>query len=159
LSAGKNSRALEDFKMRHRKKGRKLGRNSSHRRAMFRNMAAALILHEEIDTTHAKAMELRGIVEKIITQASRASDNVGTDKSTLSDEQKQKQFHAKKLITKFLPQKFSDGLEESEPVDLVEKLFDELVPRFKERPGGYTRVTRIGTRKGDCAPLARIQLV
>lgn len=145
--------------MRHRKKGRQLGRNSSHRKAMFRNMAAALILHEEIDTTQAKAKELRGIVEKLITQASRAEDTIGKDADKLSHEEKLKQFHLKKLVSKFLPQKYEDGLEENGPVDLIEKLFDELVPRYKDRPGGYTRVTRIGTRKGDCAPLARIQLV
>lgn len=145
--------------MRHHKSGRKLGRNSSHRRAMFRNMAAALILHEEIDTTQAKAKELRGIVEKLITQASKAQDSIGKDKSKLSEDEKLKQFHLKKLVTKFLPQKYEDGLEENGAVDLVEKLFEDLVPRYKDRPGGYTRVTRIGTRKGDCAPLARIQLV
>ncbi|MBN2344698.1 MAG: 50S ribosomal protein L17 [Deltaproteobacteria bacterium] len=145
--------------MRHRKTGRKLGRNSSHRRAMFRNMAAALILHEEIDTTQAKAKELRGIVEKLITQASKAQDSIGKDQEKLTQDEKLKQFHLKKMVTKFLPQKYDDGLEESGSVDLVAKLFDELVPRYKDRPGGYTRVTRIGTRKGDCAPLARIQLV
>lgn len=145
--------------MRHRKSGRKLGRNSSHRRAMFRNMAAALILHEEIDTTHAKAKELRGIVEKLITQASKAQDSIGKSAEQLTQEEKLKQFHLKKMVTKFLPQKYEDGLEENAPVDLVAKLFDELVPRYKDRPGGYTRVTRIGTRKGDCAPIARIQLV
>jgi large subunit ribosomal protein L17 len=145
--------------MRHRKSGRKLGRNSSHRRAMFRNLAAALILHEEIDTTQAKAKELRGIVEKLITQASKAQDSVGKSADQLSQDEKLKQFHLKKMVTKFLPQKYEDGLETNEPVDLVSKLFDDLVPRYKDRPGGYTRVTRIGTRKGDCAPLARIQLV
>ena len=145
--------------MRHHKTGRKLGRNSSHRRAMFRNMAAALILHEEIDTTQAKAKELRGIVEKLITQASRAKDSAGKTSEQLTQEEKLKQFHLKKMVTKFLPQKYEDGLEQNAPVDLVAKLFDELVPRYKDRPGGYTRITRIGTRKGDCAPLARIQLV
>jgi len=145
--------------MRHRKTGRKLGRNSSHRKAMFRNLAAALILHEEIDTTQAKAKELRGIVEKLITQASKAQDSIGKSGDQLSQDEKLKQFHLKKMVTKFLPQKYEDGLEENDPVDLVAKLFDDLVPRYKDRPGGYTRVTRIGTRKGDCAPLARIELV
>ena len=144
--------------MRHHKKGRKLGRNSSHRRAMFRNMAAALILHEEIDTTHAKAKELRGIVEKLITQASKAGATVGKDKAKLSVEEQLREVHLKRMVTRFLPQKYDGGAEDSEPVDLVDKLFNELVPRYKDRPGGYTRVTRIGTRKGYAAPLARIEL-
>ncbi|MBN2803320.1 MAG: 50S ribosomal protein L17 [Deltaproteobacteria bacterium] len=145
--------------MRHHKSGRKLGRNSSHRRALFRNMAAALILHEEIDTTHAKAMELRSIVERLITQASKAQDSIGKDKKSLSIEEIRKEIHAKSIVSKFLPQKYHDGIEDSGSVDLIDKLFNVLVPRFKERPGGYTRVTRLGTRKGDCAPIARIELL
>ena len=145
--------------MRHHKRGRKLGRNSSHRRALFRNMAAALILHEEIDTTQAKAMELRSIVERLITQASKTADTIGKDKKDLSIDEQRKQIHAKSIVAKFLPQKYEDGLDESGPVDLIDKLFNELVPRYKERPGGYTRVTKIGTRKGDCAPIARIELL
>jgi len=145
--------------MRHHKRGRKLGRNSSHRRALFRNMAAALILHEEIDTTQAKAMELRSIVERLITQASKTADTIGKDKKDLSIDEQRKQIHAKSIVAKFLPQKYEDGLDESGPVDLIDKLFNELVPRYKERPGGYTRVTKLGTRKGDCAPIARIELL
>ncbi len=145
--------------MRHHKSGRKLGRNSSHRRAMYRNMAAALILHEGIDTTQAKAKELRSIVERLITQASKAGDTIGQEADKLSVEDRMRQVHLKQMVTRFLPQKYQDGTEEAAPVDLVNKLFNELVPRYKDRPGGYTRITRLGSRKGDCAPLARIELL
>jgi large subunit ribosomal protein L17 len=143
--------------MRHRKSGRKLGRNSSHRRAMFRNMAAALIVHEHIDTTQAKAMELRGIVERIITKAAKVGDSVGKPLDKLSADERAKQVHLRRVITKFLPRYYDDG--SGELVDLMHKLFFDLGPRFKERPGGYTRVTKLGPRRGDASPTARIELL
>jgi len=143
--------------MRHRKTGRKFGRTSSHRRAMFRNMAAALIVHEKIDTTQAKAMELRGIVERIITKAAKAGDAVGKPLDSLSADERARQIHLRRTIGKFLPREYDDG--QGEWVNVIHKLFFVLGPRFKERPGGYTRVTKIGNRRGDCAPLARIELV
>ncbi len=143
--------------MRHRKSGRRLGRNSSHRRAMFRNMAAALIVHEKIDTTHAKAMELRGIVERLITKAAKAGDAVGKPLDSLSVDERARQVHLRRIANKFLPQVYDDG--KGEFVDIIHKLFFVLGPRFKDRPGGYTRVTKIGTRRGDAAPLARIEFV
>ncbi|MCK9521602.1 MAG: 50S ribosomal protein L17 [Proteobacteria bacterium] len=144
--------------MRHRKSGRKLGRNSSHRRAMFRNLAAALILHEKIDTTHAKAMELRRFVEPLITKAAK-SPNVGEALDKLSAEERAQQIHLRRVVGKFLPHMYQDGLAESLPVDIIEKLFVNLGPRFKNRPGGYTRITKIGMRRGDCAPMSRIELL
>mgnify|MGYP001551821145 CR=1 FL=1 len=143
--------------MRHRKSGRKLGRNSSHRRAMFRNMAAALIVHEEIETTQAKAKELRGIVERLITKAAKAGDAVGKPLESLSAEDRARQVHLRRVIGKFLPQVYGDG--DGGMVDIMHKLFFELGPRYKDRPGGYTRVTKIGPRRGDNAPIARIELM
>lgn len=143
--------------MRHRNKGRKFGRNSSHRRAMFRNMAASLFVHERIETSHAKALELRGIVERIITKAAKVGDAVGKPLEELSAEDRAKQVHLRRLIGKFLPRFYDDG--DGELVDLMHKLFFVLAPRFKERPGGYTRVTKIGPRRGDASPVSRIELI
>ena len=116
--------------MRHRESGRKLNRNSSHRRAMFRNMAASLIEHEIIKTTLPKAKELRRIAEPLITMAK--IDNV-----------------AKRRLA------FSRLRDRS----IVTKLFNEIGPRYKERPGGYLRILKCGFRTGDKASLAIVELV
>lgn len=116
--------------MRHRCALRKFNRSSSHRRAMFRNMATALLLHEKCETTVEKAKDLRRVVEKLITLA-------GSD--TL---------HARRQAYSYLQDKA-----------VVHKLFAEIGPRFKARPGGYTRVLRSRTRSGDAAELAVIELV
>lgn len=116
--------------MRHKKSGRKLGRNSSHRKAMFRNMAASLLRHETIKTTVPKAKELRRVVEPLITLAK--VDGVANRRLAFS-----------RLRDK----------------EVVGKLFSELGPRFKERPGGYLRILKIGPRAGDAAPMAIVQLV
>ncbi|MCP4603415.1 MAG: 50S ribosomal protein L17 [Proteobacteria bacterium] len=143
--------------MRHHKRGRKLGRNASHRRAMFRNMAASLFVHEKIETTHAKAMELRSIVEKLISKAAKAGDSVGKPLESLSNEDRSKQVHLRRIVGKFLPQLYDNGQEEY--VDIMHKLFFVFGPRFKDRPGGYTRVTKIGPRRGDNAPISRIEIL
>ena len=116
--------------MRHRKSGRKLGRNSSHRKAMFRNMATSLVQHETIKTTLPKAKELRRVVEPLITLAKE--DGVAN----------------RRLAFDRLRDKAAVG-----------KLFSELGPRFKERPGGYLRILKMGPRPGDAAPMALVQLV
>ena len=116
--------------MRHRKKGRKLGRTASHRRATLRNMAASLFMHERIETTTARAKELRPFAERLITLAKRGD------------------LHARRLAAA----KIGDR-------DVVGKLFDELGPRFAERPGGYTRILKLGARKGDAADMSLIELV
>ncbi len=116
--------------MRHKKSGRKFGRNSSHRKAMFRNMAASLIRHETIKTTLPKAKELRRVAEPLITLAKE--DSV-----------------AKRRLA-------FDRLRDKEAVG---KLFQELGPRFKDRPGGYIRILKTGPRPGDAAPMALVQLV
>ena len=143
--------------MRHHKQGRKLGRDSSHRRALFRNMAAALIVHERIDTTQAKAMELRGIVEPLITKAAKAGDSVGKPLDSLSAEERARQIHLRRVASRYLPRRYDDG--QGEFVDVLHKLFFVLGPRFKERPGGYTRITKIGRRHGDNAPLALVEIL
>ncbi len=116
--------------MRHRKSGRKLGRNSSHRKAMFRNMATSLVRHETIKTTLPKAKELRRVIEPLITLAKE--DDV-----------------AKRRLA-------FDRLRDKEAVG---KLFNDLGPRFKDRPGGYLRILKTGPRPGDAAPMAIVQLV
>lgn len=116
--------------MRHRNAGRQLSRNSSHRRAMMRNMASSLIRHETIRTTLPKAKELRRVVEPLITMAK--TDGVA---------QRRRAF---------------DRLRDRE---VVGKLFAELGPRYQERPGGYLRILKTGFRAGDAAPMAIVQLV
>ena len=115
--------------MRHRKSGRKLGRNSSHRKAMFRNMAASMIKHETIRTTVPKAKELRRVVEPLITLAKE--DSVANRRLAF------------------------DRLRDKE---VVAKLFTEIGPRCKERPGGYLRIFKTGPRPGDNAPMAIVML-
>ena len=117
--------------MRHRKSGRKLNRTSSHRKAMLKNMAAALIKHEQIKTTLPKAKELRGFVDALITLGKRGT------------------LHARRQA---LARLNNDTL-------LVSKLFEVLAERFSERPGGYTRVIKAGFRRGDNSPMAYIELV
>lgn len=116
--------------MRHRNAGRKLNRTASHRKAMFANMAAALIKHEQIVTTLPKAKDLRGVVEGLITLAKRGD------------------LHARRLAAARLRDE-----------QMVIKLFDTLGERYRDRPGGYTRVLKAGFRYGDNAPLAVIELV
>ena len=116
--------------MRHRKSGRKLNRDSSHRKAMFANMASALIKHEQIKTTLPKAKELRPIVEKLITLGKRGD------------------LHARRLAYARIPDRA-----------MVAKLFDVLGERYKDRKGGYIRVIRANFRYGDCAPMAYIEFV
>ncbi len=116
--------------MRHRNAGRQLSRNSSHRRAMMRNMASSLIRHETIRTTVPKAKELRRVVEPLITMAK--TDDVARRRRAF------------------------DRLRDRE---VVGKLFNELGPRYQERPGGYLRILKMGYRAGDSAPMAIVQLV
>ncbi len=116
--------------MRHRKSHRKLNRTASHRKAMFANMAAALIKHEQIVTTLPKAKELRSVVEKLITLGKRGD------------------LHARRLVISRLRDK-----------SMAAKLFETIGPRYKDRKGGYTRVLKAGFRYGDSAPMAVIELV
>lgn len=116
--------------MRHRGGYRKLGRSQSHRKALFANMAASLIKHEQIKTTLPKAKELRPFVEKLVTLGKRGD------------------LHARRL-----------AISKVRDVGMVSKLFDELGPRYKDRPGGYIRILKAGFRPGDAAPMAVIEFV
>lgn len=116
--------------MRHAIRGRKLGRTSAHRRALFRNQLSSLVEHERIITTLPKAKELRPIFEKAITKGKK--DTV----------------HARRQVRQWISKR-----------DLVKKLFDTIAPRFSDRNGGYTRIVKLGPRKGDGAEMALIELV
>jgi large subunit ribosomal protein L17 len=116
--------------MRHRKAGRKLNRTSSHRKAMFRNMAASLIEHELIRTTVPKAKELRRVIEPLITLAK--NDSVANRRLAFS---------------------------RLRSIEAVQKLFNTVAPNHSSRPGGYTRVLKCGFRAGDSAPMAYVELV
>ncbi len=125
--------------MRHRNAHRKLGRDTAHRTALLRNQAEALLRHERIETTVPKAKELRPYVERLITIAKRgvkANDPKGVSLS------------ARRLVMR-------DVLNET----VVTKLFDELAPRFMDRAGGYTRILKLGHRRGDAAEIAQIELI
>lgn len=117
--------------MRHRKTGRRFGRTSAHRTAMFRNMTASLIEHEAIRTTLPKAKELRGVVEPLITMAKKGD---GVSRRRLA-------------------------FDRIRDAAAVAKLFETVGPRYKDRPGGYLRIIKCGFRAGDCAPMAFVELV
>jgi large subunit ribosomal protein L17 len=117
--------------MRHRKGGKKLNRTREHRKAMFENMTTALLEYGRIETTVAKAKALRSFAEKVITRAKNSGS-----------------LHSRKIIYSMIPKQ-----------EVVKKLFSEIAPAFKYRPGGYTRVIRTHTRRGDAAEMAIIELV
>ncbi|MEO6214194.1 MAG: 50S ribosomal protein L17 [Vicinamibacterales bacterium] len=125
--------------MRHRTSHRKLGRVTEHRISMLRNQATALIRHEKIETTVPKAKELRPFVERIISIAKRG---------LASGDANGKGLHARRLVLRDLQDR-----------DVVAKLFDTIAPRFEARPGGYTRILKLGHRRGDSADIAQIELV
>jgi large subunit ribosomal protein L17 len=116
--------------VRHQRKGRKLGRDSAHRKALYANLAGAVIEHGRIRTTEAKAKEVRPVVEKMITLGKRGD------------------LHAHRQAVAFLRSK-----------SIAHTLFAEVAPRFADRPGGYTRVVKLGPRQGDAAPMAYLELV
>jgi large subunit ribosomal protein L17 len=116
--------------MRHIKAGRRLGRKTSHREAMFRNMVTSLLTHEKITTTDAKAKEIRSVAEKMITLGKRGD------------------LHAQRQAASYIREK-----------SVVTKLFSAIAPRYKDRPGGYTRIVKLGIRQGDTAPISLIELV
>ncbi|MFP7754918.1 50S ribosomal protein L17 [Thermodesulfobacteriota bacterium B35] len=116
--------------MRHRKAGRKLGRTAAHRKAMLRNMVTALLEHERIVTTVPKAKEARRMAEKMITLGKRGD------------------LHARRQALAYIRSR-----------DIVAKLFDEISAQYADRQGGYTRIIRTGTRSGDAAPMAIVELV
>src|SRR5579859_1662651 len=147
--------------MRHRNAGRKFDRNTSSRRAMFRNLTANLILHERIETTDAKAKELRRVAERLITKARRLGPVAYTPQSDLSPKDKARRLAAERLIAAYIP-RFGTKVEaggEKKKVDLVAKVMIDLAKRFSERAGGYTRIVKFGPRRGDNAPISLIEFV
>jgi len=116
--------------MRHQIKGKKLSRDSSQRKALFKNLINALVIHGEIKTTESKAKAIRGLVDKLITKGKRGT------------------FQARRLVGAFLQNKKA-----------VNKIVDELSPTFKNRPGGFTKIVRLGPRRGDDAMMVKLELV
>lgn len=116
--------------MRHKKKGRKLGRKVGNRRALLMNLACQLIVHKKIKTTDPKAKELRSYIEPLVTLAKKNS------------------LHSRRLVIKKIPKK-----------NIVRILFEEIAPMFSDRPGGYTRITKLGYRDNDRAPVSVIEFV
>lgn len=116
--------------MRHGKSGRRLGRTTSHREAMFRNLVTSFLNHEKITTTDAKAKEIRSVAEKMITLGKRGD------------------LHSLRQAASYIREK-----------SVVTKLFSTIAPRYKDRPGGYTRIVKLGVRQGDAAPVSLIELV
>jgi large subunit ribosomal protein L17 len=147
--------------MRHKNSGRKFDRNTSSRRAMFRNLAANLVLHERIETTDAKAKELRRVAEKLISRAKRIGKLAYTKHDDLSAGDQAKRLAAQRVVgsfvTRFGTRVEADG--ESKKVDLVEKIFCDLAKRFEKRAGGYTRIIKFGPRRGDGAQMSLIEFV
>src|SRR6478609_9665471 len=146
--------------MRHGKAGRQFGRNTSHRRAMFRALTANLVAHERIETTDAKAKELRRVAERLITKAVRLGAVAYTPNAELSIADRARRQAAQQQVGSFLRrfQVTQDG-GESTKVDLIEKVFVDLAKRFAKRPGGYTRIIKLGRRRGDNAPMSVIEFV
>lgn len=140
--------------MRHRQKGRKLGRTSAHRKAMFRNQLVSLMEHGRIVTTLPKAKELRPIAEKLVTLG------------------KQDTVHARRMVRRWLPPQVKEtrvvgfasrknempDKEDLKPTTL-QRIFDDIAPRFADRPGGYLRIAKLGPRKGDNAPMAILEFI
>ena len=116
--------------MRHGKSGRRLGRTTSHREAMFRNLVTSFLNHEKITTTDSKAKEIRSVAEKMITLGKRGD------------------LHSLRQAASYIREK-----------SVVTKLFSSIAPRYKDRPGGYTRIVKLGIRQGDAAPISIIELV
>jgi len=124
---------------------------------MLRNLAANLITHERIETTDAKAKELRGVAEELITKAIRIGKVAYTPQAELSAAERAKRLHVSRLIGAYIPR--YGVTTEGARIDLVEKVLLDLSKRFAGRPGGYTRIIKVGPRRGDNAPMSMIEFV
>ena len=134
--------------MRHLKAGRKLGRNSAHRKAMYSNMVAALVTYGKIETTEAKAKELRSIADRTISWGVGVNDLLSKDRKKLSDIERARIVHAKRMARRVLKDEAA-----------LERLFAEVAPALAGRPGGFTRVLKTRFRVGDAARMALVALV
>src|SRR5271155_4952809 len=147
--------------MRHGNAGRKFDRNTSSRRAMLRNLAANLILNERIETTDAKAKELRRVAERLITKARRLGPTAYKPHAELSPSDRSRRLAASRAISAYIP-RFGVRVESGGAltrIDLVEKVLLDLASRYADRPGGYTRIVKFGPRRGDNAPISLIELI
>ena len=117
---------------------RKFGRNADHRKAMLRNLATSVILYGKVETTEAKAKDMRSVVDELITLGKRGD------------------LHARRQAAAYIRNVVAD---EAKSQTVLQKLFDEVAPKYADRNGGYTRVVKTGTRKGDAAPMAYIEIV
>ncbi len=147
--------------MRHGNSGRKFDRNTSSRRAMLRNLVANLVLNERIETTDAKAKELRRVAERLISKARRLGATAYTPHATLSAADRARRMSASRAISAYIP-RFGVRVESGGAltrIDLVEKVLIELAKRYESRAGGYTRIVKLGPRRGDNAPISLIELV
>ncbi len=134
--------------MRHRKSGRPLGRTSSHRKAMYRNMVTSLLEHERITTTEAKAKELRRFAEKTITRGLSVQELLAKPVEERTVEEKARIVHAYRMAGRLVHSR-----------DVLDKLFKKIAPRYGSRPGGYTRIIKTAPRVGDAAQMAIIELI
>ena len=135
--------------MRHHVAGKKLSRSSGQRRALRRNMVTALFHHERIETTEAKAKAIRGQAEKLITLAKRGL--------VAEQEDPARGVHARRLAAGRLDRWVTEP--DGTRMDILGKLFEDIAPRYMDRPGGYTRVYKLGPRRGDAAPMVLLELV
>lgn len=120
---------------------KKLGRDTSARKALFRDLVTDLIINERIETTEAKAKEVRRLAEKMITLAKRGD------------------LHARRQVASFVRKERVDAHDEDNKQNAIQKLFDDIAPRYSERQGGYTRILKLGPRQGDAAPMVYLELV
>jgi len=135
--------------MRHRVAGKKLNRSSGNRKALRRNLVTALFHHERVETTEAKAKAIRGQAEKLITLAKRGL--------VAEEQDPARGIHARRLAAGRLDRWVTEP--DGTVVDILEKLFGDIAPRYMDRPGGYTRIYKLGPRKGDAAPMVLLELV
>jgi large subunit ribosomal protein L17 len=164
--------------MRHRKAGRRLKRSSSHRRALYRNLMTELFRHERIQTTEAKARAIRPLAEKMVTKARKARADRLVELAKQRDEQRLSTwFNARRAsqLIELADEGNEDALEQMAGAmalhvrrqvlatltdnDIAHKLVEEIAPRFEDRPGGYTRMFKLGMRRGDAAKMAVLELV
>jgi large subunit ribosomal protein L17 len=134
--------------MRHRKAGLKLGRTKAHRQALWSNLVTSLVLHGRIETTEVKAKEVRRIADRTISWGVRVVDLLGKDGKSLSPADRARLVHARRMAGRVV-----------RTDEALTKLFDDIVPQYKGRAGGYTRVLKTRNRKGDAAPMAFVELV
>ena len=134
--------------MRHQKSGRKLGRTSAHRSAMFGNMVTSLLMHERIETTEPKAKVIKRIADRTISWGTSVGDLVAQGRDKLSQEERVRIVHAMRMARRVV-----------KTDEALEKLFSDVAPRFRGRTGGFTRILKTRVRRGDAAPMAFLELV